>query len=172
MHKTVSARRPWRFRPGGRRPRMPIGEGFYGVRREVLTIMPDIGCAPYAWINRSGNVSWGVGGNVADYAGWWLETAIPASLHRSLADWALRFEKHGVGRYSPDDWHEFPWMSFHREGLLLTRQVKHHLGNQYTVIYEKPWEDPNRRTLERRKITANGSLLPRPRRSSRAWTTE
>lgn len=70
MHKAVPLRRSWRFRPQHRRPQVPIGEGYYGVRREVLTIMPDIGCAPYAWLNRTGNVSWGVGSNIADCAGW------------------------------------------------------------------------------------------------------
>lgn len=99
-----------------------------------------------------------------------MEKDIPEALHRSLADWALRFERYSVGRYSTDDWCEFPWMSFHRDGLRLARQVKQYLGDQYTVIYEKPWEDPNCSTLERREITSDGGLLPRPRRSRPAWT--
>lgn len=162
MLKTIPARRPWR--PRAHRPRWPIGEGFgCRVRRQILTIMPDIGCAPYAWINRTGNISWGIGGNIADETGWYLEVGIPAPLHQALAAWAQRFDWYSFGGRGPEDWREFPWVSFHREGLQLARQVKYCLGSAFTVIYEKPWEDPSRRALERREIMDSGRLLLRPR---------
>lgn len=138
--------------------------GSRGLRRPVITIMPDFGGAPYAWIKRSGDIGHGVGGNFADAVGWFLGDPIPHTLHESLWQWSVRladFDMRCADISDPDRWHAFPWAKFHRDGLRLAKQVKAQLGQKYAVIYEKPYEDPGRETHERREIGITGQVLPR-----------
>ena len=59
----------------------------------TYTIMPDFGNAAYAWVRGPGEIRCGVGGNMADYTGWYGDHLISKLLESDLAEWALEFEK-------------------------------------------------------------------------------
>jgi hypothetical protein len=63
---------------------------------------------------------------------------IPKRLQSDFARWIDRFEQDAL------DNPNFPWASFHQEGLLLSRRLKEELGNAANVVYVKPFEDPKR----------------------------
>ena len=104
--------------------------------------MPDFGMSPYAWGKDSLSEP-GVGGCAADaVTGFEPEYGVPDWLQKRLGDWSVRYE-------STYDTPGFDWTAFHREGLELAKQLKRALGDDFTVVYEKPWEDPNREIDER-----------------------
>lgn len=133
------------------------------VGKDVYTVMPDFGGA-WAWIKRSGlPPAAGVGGNIADSIYWVGDTSISEALKADFSDWQSEFES--AGR-SMNKAYPFPldWDDYHRRGLELTRRLKVELGEGVCVVYEKPYEDPERDTEERREVLLNGSLVALPSR--------
>ena len=106
----------------------------------TYTIMPDFGNAAYAWVRGPGEIRCGVGGNMADYTGWYGDHLISKLLESDLAEWALEFEKN-VNVYGNDLC--FDWESYHIRGLALARRLKAELGPEVKVRYVKPCEDPD-----------------------------
>ena len=117
--------------------------------RPLIQIMPDYGGA-YAW----------------DETGLCIGCCINHEHLSSLFDedndvfiiaselcetWQLKFEKDVSFSCEGGD-KNFDWDSFHAEGLALTMRLKGVLGERADVIYEKPFEDPNRKTEEMRFI--------------------
>lgn len=133
---------------------------------QILTIMLDYGQA-YGWRQPSDAPPWaGVGSNIAGPGGWGADLPISSDLENAFIKWQGEFESHA--------WHEsadkagyanFDWMNFHARGLALTIRLKAELGDAAVVIYEKPFEDPNRNEHERTEILAGGQLRLLPSRS-------
>lgn len=109
---------------------------------KTLTIMPDFGNGPYAWL-RDENWERGIGPNIADATGGLSETypAVPLWLDQAFAAWVICFE-----RYCEDS--RFDWATFHEEGRWLTSLLCHFVPADVRVVYKKPCEDPARRRGE------------------------
>lgn len=126
---------------------------------QILTIMPDYGQA-YGWRQPSDAPPWaGVGGNIAGFGGWGADLPISNDLDNAFIEWQSEFESYA--------WHasadkagfaDFDWTHFHTRGLALASRLKAELGDAAVVIYEKPFEDPNRNEHERTEILAGGKL--------------
>jgi hypothetical protein len=120
----------------------------------IYTIMPDFGGA-YGWIIRDGDETHGVGGCHACQSGWVGEHPISETLHQAFSEWQLIFERSSW----QDNYQSSDWDSFHATGLKLCFQLKQELGDDVRVIYEKPFEDPNREQHERLEILIDGNIL-------------
>jgi len=129
----------------------------------IYTIMPDYGQA-YGWRKPPDSPPWaGVGENVAGFGGWGGDPPISSDLENAFKTWQGEFESHAWhGSADKDCYADFDWASFHARGLDLTIRLKAELGDAAVVIYEKPFEDPNRNDHERTEIRAGGQprLLP------------
>jgi len=131
--------------------------------KDVYTVMPDFGGA-WAWFKRSGlHPAVGVGGNIADGHYWGTDCPISEGLLAAFDDWQSKFESAGRRRNKA---YPFPldWNDYHRRGLELTRRLKAELGEDICVVYEKPYEDPDRDTDERREVLLRGGLVALPSR--------
>lgn len=128
----------------------------------IYTIMPDFGGA-YGWIIKDGDESHGVGGCHACQSGWEGEHPISEILHQAFGEWQLIFE-----RGYRQDFYQLSsyWDSFHATGLKLCFQLKQELGDDVRIIYEKPFEDPNREQHERLEILLDGNVLELPNRNA------
>lgn len=113
------------------------------MHKPIISIMPDFGMGPYAWIIRDGNVNaLYVGGNYADSSlgfphGEHDEFGfnVPKELEEDFSDWAVTFELYA-------DFRRFNWNHFHARGMVLTKRLKRHIGDKAIVRYVKPNEDP------------------------------
>lgn len=132
----------------------------------IYTIMPDFGLA-YGWVQPpDAPPCAGVGSNIAGPGGWGADLPISSELDNAFIEWQCEFESYA--------WHasadkagyaNFDWTNFHARGLALTIRLKAELGDAAVVIYEKPFEDPNRNEHERTEILAGGQLRVLPSRS-------
>jgi hypothetical protein len=126
----------------------------------IYTIMPDYAGA-YGWVIADGDESQGVGPNHADTSGWYGEHPISRELHEEFAHWQDLFE---AAPMLDDGTIELGWDNFHATGIDLARKLKTEIGDRARIIYEKPFEDPDREQDERREVLSDGSLLPLPSR--------
>ena len=110
---------------------------------KTITIMADFGFGPYAWLKDASDESEYVGINIADLRTGMTVFEISKHLQRGFADWIDRFERDAL------DNPNFPWSSFHEEGLFLSRRLKEEIGSAANVVYVKPSEDPNHETDEK-----------------------
>ena len=78
-----------------------------------------------------------VGVNIANSRTGMDEFDISDRLQKEFADWIGRFERGAL------DNPKFPWASFHKEGLALSRRLKQEIGEIANVVYVKPFEDPD-----------------------------
>jgi len=133
----------------------------------ALTVMVDYGGAPFLWLADNPEDT-GVGLLLCNALPRFKDEdeddenyPLSKELWRKFADWAIEF--HHTAFYSEafnaDDW---DWIAYHARGLQLSCMLKKEVGNDYHVIYWKPYEDPNHHINERIKIHANGELLPLP----------
>jgi len=114
---------------------------------KTITIMPDFGFGPYAWLKDAADESDYVGINIANRETGMTVFEISKRLQRNFADWVERFERGAL------DNPNFPWASFHEEGLFLGRRLKEEIGKAANVVYVKPFEDPDHERNEKTWIT-------------------
>jgi hypothetical protein len=107
-------------------------------RRFKLTVMPDYGFGPYAWLKDATDAST----LLSDCVGTAVDgfelpdgTTISLELQAAFAAWISRFE-------CDADKPAFDWGEFHEQGRSLSAQLKQQLGPDFAVIYHKPCEDP------------------------------
>lgn len=112
--------------------------------------MPDYAGA-YAWIKDHDSSL--VGGMIASRYGWSAKPNISDGLHDKFCDWQELFEQHDEA---------MDWEGFHLRGLQLSFWLKDEVGAALDVVYQKPYEDPQREIDERRLIKADGSFEPMP----------
>lgn len=117
---------------------------------KTITIMADFGFGPYAWLKDSTDESDLVGINIANLKTGMTVFEISKNLQRDFANWIQRFEQDAL------DNPNFPWASFHEEGLLLSHRLKEELGDAANVVYVKLSEDPNHETEEKTWIALKG----------------
>ena len=114
------------------------------MKKPIITIMPDFGMGPYAWIIRDGDVNARqVGPNYADSVAGFphgkddeIQFNMPKELEEDFSDWVTAFELYA-------DFRRFNWDHFHARGLILAKRLKKHIGQKAIVRYVKPCEDPN-----------------------------
>ena len=104
---------------------------------KTIMIMADFGFGPYAWLKDAADESDYVGMNIANLKTGMTIFKISKELEADFAKWIDRFERNALD--NPD----FPWSSFHEEGVFLSRRLKEEIGNAANVVYVKPFEDPN-----------------------------
>jgi len=126
----------------------------------IYTIMPDYAGA-FGWVIANGDESQGVGPNHADTSGWYGEHPISRGLQEAFACWQDLFE---AAPMLDDGTIGLEWDKFHAMGIDLARKLKTEIGDRARIIYEKPFEDPDREQDERREVLSDGSLLPLPSR--------
>lgn len=104
-------------------------------------VMPDFIYA-YAWDERDREV------HVDDT---WPNLAGAVELGQAFAEWQLRFER---AEWEPNMpmLPGFDWNDFHRDGMELAIQLKTLIGDRCEVLYEKPYEDPQRHIEEFRLV--------------------
>jgi hypothetical protein len=110
---------------------------------KIITIMADFGFGPYAWLKDAADESAYVGINIANLETGMTELRISKQLESDFARWIEHFERNALD--NPD----FPWSSFHEEGISLSRRLKHEVGDAADVLYVKPCEDPQHQTEEK-----------------------
>jgi len=115
---------------------------------KTITIMPDFGSGPYAWLKDASDDSDYVGINIANSGTGMTEFNISDCLQEDFANWIRRFERSAL------DNPNFPWDAFHNEGLALSRRLKQEIGELANVVYVKPYEDPNHEQDEKTRIAA------------------
>jgi hypothetical protein len=103
---------------------------------KTITIMPDFGGAPYAWIKDASDTSEYVGLMAASAEYGFDEFDVPKDLETAFSDWSLRFT-----RNCDDD--DFDWPAFHAEGIGLAKKLKQAVGDKANVVYAKAFEDPS-----------------------------
>jgi hypothetical protein len=113
---------------------------------KTITIMADFGLGPYAWLKDASDESDYVGVNIANSRTGMDEFDISDRLQKEFADWIGRFERGAL------DNPKFPWASFHKEGLALSRRLKKEIGEIANVVYVKPFEDPDHEQEEKTRI--------------------
>ena len=129
--------------------------------RTTLTIMPDFGGA-FCWLAYTeGGADEHVGACCSLPAVQRGMRKGPHPLSGKFLRWQSRFEDAYDGSSPP----KIDWFRFHQDGLSLARQLKANLGDSYRIIYEKPWEDPQRDEQERREVLLDGSLVDLPSRA-------
>lgn len=112
---------------------------------KTITIMPDFGMGPYAWLKDASDTTEYVGENVANAIYGFDEFEVSEELQREFAAWIRRFE-----RYCCDA--DFDWDTFHRDGLALSRWLKQEIGDLANVLYVKPVEDPKHEQNETTEV--------------------
>ena len=122
---------------------------------KIITIMPDFGMGPYAWLSEEDSGRGGVGGCMADAVGGFYgkEFNVSPELAQCFADWVIQFER---GAYNNPD---FPWKEFHVEGIALARRLKAEIGTQARVLYCRPMEDPDDVSDRYVEFLNNGSVI-------------
>jgi hypothetical protein len=110
---------------------------------KTITIMADFGFGPYAWLKDAADESDYVGMNIANLKTGMTAFDISKRLETDFAKWIDRFERDAL------DNPNFPWSSFHEEGVILSRRLKEEVGDAANVEYVKPFEDPNHETDEK-----------------------
>lgn len=123
----------------------------------TLTIMPDSGGA-FCWWSKNDETDKAMwvgtcGGLPLVRVGTKMRTN---PLEAEFVEWQSDFERLTS---DSDECAKFDWMSFHREGIRLARELKRSVGDSCRVIYEKPAEDPDARQHERREVLLDGQLL-------------
>ena len=142
---------------------------------KMITIMPDFGMSPYAWIKDDSDKTTWVGAYLADALSGFegSDFKVSATLVTDFAAWASWFEREAVGNSAL----AMDWDEFHRQGIALARRLKAELGDQVRVVYDTPVEDPSYRTYRgvdvRTEILPGGELKlvafrgePRPEKTS------
>ena len=109
---------------------------------KIITIMADFGFGPYAWLKNASDETDYVGINIANRETGMTEFDISEQLERDFAQWIDRFEQGAL----KDD---FPWESFHQEGIQLSKRLKDEVGEIANVVCVKPTEDPDHETGEK-----------------------
>jgi hypothetical protein len=104
---------------------------------QTITIMPDFGNSPYAWLKESTDQSEYVGINVGAYLCKPTEFAITDDLHDRFVAWCLAFEIHHAEQ------NDFDWKEFHKNGLSLKNELLGIVGPNFNIVYMKPVEDPS-----------------------------
>jgi hypothetical protein len=126
---------------------------------KMITIMPDFGNGPYAWIKDASDDTTYVGGNIADAVDGFKHSGykVSAAIEADFAAWMMLF-----GNYS--DSPAFDWPAFHRQGIALTKRLKAELGDRVRIVYDTQVEDPSyamdARSEVRTEILDDGSLRP------------
>ena len=110
---------------------------------KTITIMPDFGFGPYAWLKDAADESDYVGINMANRETGMTAFHISDRLQSDFADWIERFETSAL------DNPNFPWASFHEEGMALSHRLKEEIGEAANVVYVKPFEDPDHERNEK-----------------------
>lgn len=105
--------------------------------------MADFGFGPYAWLKDASDESDYVGINIANSHTGMTEFDISNSLQKGFAHWIGLFERGALDNPG------FPWASFHKEGLALSRRLKEEIGEAAKVVYVKPYEDPDHEQNEK-----------------------
>ena len=119
-----------------------------------FTIMPDFGGA-YIWDNRKGNYRDPEFSAMVEIAGR-ISAKFPKKLLQDFEKWYRYFE---LNAWEDSKLRAFDWRWFHQEGIELAVQLKQVCGDSAHVIYEKPFEDPNRKLNERREVLGDGQLI-------------
>ena len=105
---------------------------------------------PYAWQKPISDQSPYVGICIATSTDG-LETEegikISTALEAAFDEWTGMFEQFAE---RPG----FDWMLFHEQGMSLSRRLNTELGQDYRVMYHKPYEDPGREANEYLEIKA------------------
>lgn len=116
------------------------------THKDTISIMPDYGMAPYAWLRRAGQTR-GVGGCIADSTcGFPDEFGVSRGLQKSFERWACYFECN----VKPGREKDFDWESFHLRGRELTKRLEEEIGDRFNIFYVLPWEDPeSKRQIDR-----------------------
>lgn len=104
-------------------------------------IMPDFALA-YAWDEQDLAV-------YVDDA--WPDLSGATALDEAFAGWQLRFE-HADWEPTMPMLPGFDWDGFHEDGMNLAVRLKAMIGDRCEVLYEKPYEDPQRHVEEFRVI--------------------
>jgi len=110
---------------------------------KTITIMADFGFGPYAWLKDAADESDYVGMNIANFKMGMSVFEISKQLEADFAKWIDRFERDALD--NPD----FPWVSFHEDGLILSHRLKEEIGSAANVVYVKPFEDQYHQTDEK-----------------------
>ena len=105
----------------------------------AITIMADIGMAPYAWIKPATDTSRYVGLNCGGYMHKPEEFVITDELHDRFVAWASNFE-------AECDSDSFNWDMFNKTGIDLAGQLKNQVGTDFTVFYARATGDPDSET--------------------------
>lgn len=103
---------------------------------QTITIMPDFGNSPYAWLKESTDKSEYVGLNVGAYLCKPTEFEITVDLHERFIAWCMAFEIHY-------DQKGFDWEAFHKNGVSLKNELADMVGPNFNVVYVEPVEDPS-----------------------------
>ena len=111
--------------------------------------MADFGFGPYAWLKDAADETDYVGINIANLKTGMTDLRISKQLESDFAKWIERFERDALD--NPD----FPWSSFHQEGISLSYRLKKEVGDAVNVLYVKPFEDPLHQTDEKTWIYLN-----------------
>lgn len=127
---------------------------------KTITIMPDFGNGPFAWLKRTDDRGTGIGVCIADaVSGFrYTEFRVSPELEAGFREWAVRFER------GARDNRDFPWWQFHETGIALACRLKSEIGTAARVVYAKPPEDPWHREERRMEVLTNGELIAAERR--------
>lgn len=114
---------------------MPIGKQFVPAPSKTITIMPDHGNSPYAWLKPASDTTSYVGVSVGGFLCKPSDFEISDQLHGDFVSWCSVFER-DTGAES------FDWSGFHAAGIELAKELKKQVGPNFRVVYSKPVEDP------------------------------
>lgn len=118
----------------------------------IYTVMPDFGHA-WGWANELDEYGDSVSINCNEFLS--DDRLVSEELSQLFYDWQLVFERSAF-----KDPENIDWEDFHRKGLVLAKRLKLEIGDQVTVIYEKPFEDPTMHENERYEILQTGGYIP------------
>jgi len=121
-------------------------------KTHVYTVMPDFGHA-WGWANEQAEYGDSAGVNCNEFLG--DDLLVSEELSHLLYEWQKAFEQSALSDPNSIDWEDFHW-----RGLALAKRLKVELGDQVTVIYEKPFEDPTMHANERYEILRTGGVVP------------
>ena len=125
----------------------------------VLTVMVDYGGAPFLWLKEPHDEPGYVSDCMCDGDAYYEDDPMSEELWELFAPWAREFNETMYSSHAldPDRW---DWAAFHERGLRLTHQLKAEVGDEYHVLYSKPFEDPDYRQDEYREVLADGTIVP------------
>lgn len=120
----------------------------------ILSIMPDFGSGPFLWLSDQPEER-AIGGNICDAVSWDPSVPLSEPLWELFAIWSGSFELAGVTskEFEENGW---DWSAFHERGLYLARRLKQEVGDDFRVVYIKPYEDPDHLVDERQEIRPAG----------------